>query len=89
MKACLIFFFACSVSQAATYYISTSGNDANNGTATSTPWRSQPYMATFSGTYSHSAGDKFIFKGGDTWTNGYFPMTVTEAERLVESIIME
>ena len=65
----------------ATYYIDYStGLDSNNGTAKATPWKHHPYMATWSGTYSHSAGDVFIFKGGDTWlwTSGdhLFPLTL-------------
>jgi len=51
-----------------TFYISQSaGSDSNNGTAKGTPWKHNPYMSTFTGTYSHTAGDCFIHKGGDTW----------------------
>jgi len=59
---------------AATYYIDcAAGSDANSGTSTSTPWKHVPYMYTsrtgasiFTGSYTHSAGDRFIFKGGVT-----------------------
>lgn len=51
-----------------TFYISQSaGNDSNNGTAKTTPWKHHPYMSTFTGSYAHTASDCFIFKGGDTW----------------------
>jgi hypothetical protein len=62
----------------ATYYIDyAGGNDANNGTAKLTPWKTHPYMAnTAIVGYSHSAGDQFIFKGGVTWLNVCFPMTI-------------
>ena len=61
---------------ASTYYIDyVGGSDANNGTSTSTPWKFCPIIMTnFSGSYTHSAGDRFIFKGGVTW-----PYTVVKA----------
>ena len=53
---------------AGVYYIDyAGGNDANNGTATNVPWQRCPGMVGFSGTYSHSAGDVFILKGGVIW----------------------
>lgn len=33
-------------------------------------------MSGFSGSYSHSAGDRFIFKGGVTWTSSCFQMQI-------------
>jgi len=52
----------------ATYYIDYSiGLDANGGASTSGPWERHPYMQGFSGSYSHFAGNQFIFKGGLTW----------------------
>lgn len=63
---------------AVTYYIDyASGSDANNGTATNTPWKLCPYMAGFGGSYAHSAGDAFLFKGGVTWPNAAFPLNIT------------
>jgi hypothetical protein len=59
-----------------TFYISSSsGSNSNVGTSTGAPWKSAPYMPTGSGcsgsgsgpSYTHQAGDKFVFKGGDTW----------------------
>lgn len=60
-----------------TYYIDyVNGSDSNNGTSKSTPWKRHPYMVGFSGSYNHSAGDKFIFKGGVTWAAACFGMTI-------------
>src|SRR5664280_14886 len=53
---------------ATTYYIDyNAANDSANGTSTATPWKFAPEMPGFTGTYSHSAGDVFVFKGGVTW----------------------
>ncbi len=41
-----------------TYYISSSGNDANNGTSTSSPWKTLQ---------SQTAGNTYLFKRGDTF----------------------
>lgn len=63
--------------RAATYYIDwTGGADANNGTATGTAWKRHPYMQGFTGSYTHAAGDHFIFKGGETWPASCFVMTI-------------
>ena len=68
---------------ATTYYISySSGSNSNNGTSKSTPWKSHPYMQSAAGcagtlpTYSHTAGDNFIFKQGDSWPNACFDMVI-------------
>lgn len=62
----------------ATYYIDYStGSDSNNGTTTSTPWKYCPGMSSFSGSYSHSAGDVFVFKGGVTWPASATPLTIS------------
>jgi hypothetical protein len=61
-----------------TYYIDfAAGIDANNGTSKTTSWKRHPYMAGWTGSYSHSAGDHFIFKGGVTWPNACFRMNIT------------
>lgn len=71
------FLLAFSISvNAATYYISSAGSDANNGTSTATPWAHHPYMRNFTGAYTHAAGDRFIFRGGDSWGNACFTMQV-------------
>jgi hypothetical protein len=52
------------------YYISQTGSDANSqqqALSKATPWKRAPYMASFGGNYSHSDGDCFVFRGGDTW----------------------
>jgi hypothetical protein len=47
-----------------TYYVSSSsGNDANNGTSQSTPWRT---MAEVSNT-TFQPGDTILLKRGDVW----------------------
>lgn len=56
-------------SNATTYYIDfASGLDSNTGRDTAHPWQRQPYMPGFTGSYTHATGDRFIFKGGVTWT---------------------
>ena len=68
-----------------TFYIDYSGgSNANNGTSKSTPWKTHPYMQTSSActgtgstpTYSHQAGDHFIFRGGDVWPAACFEMRI-------------
>lgn len=54
---------------AATYYIdNVSGSDSNPGTSKNSAWKLCPGMVGFSGSYTYSAGDVFVFKGGVTWT---------------------
>src|ERR1039457_6529579 len=58
---------------ATTHYIAANGSDSNNGTSTTTPWLHAPGMPNCTGTcasYTPQAGDKFIFRGGDTWHFG-------------------
>ena len=63
---------------AETYYIDyAGGSDANAGTSTGAAWKRHPYMTNFTGSYAHTAGDTFIFKGGVTWPAVAFPMTIT------------
>ncbi len=49
--------------KAATYYVSSSGNDSNNGTSQSTPWQTLSKVSNF----SFQPGDNILFKSGDTW----------------------
>jgi hypothetical protein len=59
------------------------GSNSNPGTQAS-PWKTHPYMqtgASCTGTggapsYSHQAGDQFIFKGGSTWPAACFTMKI-------------
>jgi hypothetical protein len=61
-----------STSWSATYYIDyNAADDSANGTYKSTPWKRCPGMYGFGGSYSHSPGDIFIFKGGVTWPSIY------------------
>ncbi len=63
-KLYLLLFFILSLSAGATnYYISSSGDDANNGTSASTPWKT---IAKINGR-TFSPGDFILFKRGDTW----------------------
>lgn len=63
----------------ATYYIDyVAGNDSNSGTSTAAPWKHCPGMAPFSGSYTHSDGDQFIFKGGVTWPNAALPLLIAD-----------
>lgn len=67
-----------------TFYIDyTSGSNSNPGTQAA-PWKTHPYMqasaaCTSTGSapsYSHQAGDQFIFKGGVSWPAACFNMSV-------------
>jgi|GEM_PF-6944624 len=50
------------------YYVdATSGNDGNNGTSTSTPWKT---IAKVNAT-SFSAGDTVLFKRGEVWRESF------------------
>lgn len=74
------FLFLASSAMSAIYYIDyASGNDGNNGISKSSPWKRCPGMNGFAGSYAHSAGDKFIFKGGVTWPTTCFDMTISNS----------
>jgi len=65
---------------AATYYIDyVSGLDTNAGTTKTTPWQRVPGMNGFAGTYTHQAGDIFIFKGGVRWPVAAYPWKVANS----------
>jgi len=49
---------------AATYYVSPTGSDTNNGTSTSTPWQT---IAKVNSAH-FVAGDSILFQGGQTFT---------------------
>jgi hypothetical protein len=73
----LILCFVSLNGWAATYYIDyNAADDSANGTTTSTPWKRCPGMTGFAGSYDHSAGDKFVFKGGVTWPVAVLPLTI-------------
>lgn len=74
---CLMFLLVGSSAFAGTYYIDcAAGSDLNNGASQTKAWLHHPYMVGFKGSYSHSPGDQFYFKGGITCPASYFPLTV-------------
>ena len=53
---------------ATTYYFSASGDDANNGTSASAPWKT---LAKFNSVFSSlSPGDNILFNRGDVFYGG-------------------
>src|SRR4030043_620824 len=71
-----IFCFAKN-SQAATYYIDyNAADDSANGMTKSSPSKRCPCMYGCAGSYSHSPGDIFVFKGGVTWPAAVLPLTI-------------
>lgn len=65
--------FACvsTLASAATYYVDSSatGSDSNNGTSTTTPWKS----LTKVNATTFAAGDVVRFKSGGVWTGQLWP----------------
>lgn len=62
---------------ATTYYIAANGSDSNSGTSQSAAWAHAPGMKNATGnagTYNPTGGDRFIFRGGDTWGAANFPL---------------
>ncbi len=59
-----------SFSTRSTYYVdAVSGNDANNGTSSSTPWKT----LTKVNSTTFAAEDSILFKCGQTWTGQLYP----------------
>ena len=55
-----------------TFYIDfSSGSDSNPATKAS-PWKHHPLMSGWTGSYSHAAGDCFVFRGNVTWDGSAF-----------------
>ena len=53
-----------------TYYVSPHGNDSNNGTSSSTPWRTISHVDS----ETFAAGESILFQGGATFSGElYFP----------------
>jgi parallel beta-helix repeat protein len=67
MRACfvvLLLLISSFISiHAATYYVSTSGNDANAGTNQNQPWKTLEKVNSF----NFSPGDQILFRRGDEW----------------------
>ena len=61
--ALLLGFVLVGKSSAINYYVSSSGNDANSGTATTAPWKTISKVNS----RSFSAGDQIFFAGGQTF----------------------
>lgn len=73
----LIWALPAPITSAVTYYIAwDGGNDAYNGLSKATPWKRAPGMPGFSATYSHQAGDQFVFKGGVIWPSSALPLAI-------------
>ena len=49
-----------------TYYVSSTGNDANSGTSPATPWQTTAKVNS----WSYAPGDSILFQGGQTFTGG-------------------
>lgn len=77
LTAILLFF--CFNANATIYYVSNSGNDTNNGTSTSTTWRTiaKVNSSTF------SPGDYILFKSGDTWNERLNPPSSGSASNFI------
>jgi hypothetical protein len=59
----VVFIVLSNLVSATVYYVSTTGNDANSGTSTSTPWRTLTKVNNF----TPKPGDQILFKRGDSW----------------------
>jgi uncharacterized repeat protein (TIGR02059 family) len=59
----ILFLAISSVVSATTYYVSSSGKNANNGLTTSTPWQTVQYAEA----HATNAGDIIALKKGDIW----------------------
>jgi len=59
----IIFLVLNTIVSATDYYISSSGDDTNNGLSSSTPWKT----ITKVNSVTFSAGDNILFNRGDTW----------------------
>ncbi|MGZ5506633.1 MAG: right-handed parallel beta-helix repeat-containing protein [Limisphaerales bacterium] len=60
----IVSLFVCSIAQATTYYVASTGNDKNAGTSSSAPWKT---LTKVNGT-SFAAGDVILFAGGQSFS---------------------
>ncbi len=68
--AVLVSFYLHSVGWAATYYVdATNGNDSNNGTSESTPWKTISKVSAS----RFNPGDQILFKRGQIWRGQLIP----------------
>ncbi len=56
----------------ATYYVSATGNDANDGLAPNRAWRTPAKVGTFGWAPGFQPGDSVLFEGGKTFTGGFY-----------------
>ncbi len=72
VRRILVFVFLVwsGVASAATYYVSSgTGSDTNNGTSTSTPWKTIAHVNA----QTFLPGDSILFKRGDVWNESLAP----------------
>src|SRR5659263_124893 len=70
----ILFFIFSTIASATDYYISSSGNDTNNGLSSSTPWKT---IGKVNSAFSiMKPGDRILFNRGDTF---YGTITVTKS----------
>jgi uncharacterized repeat protein (TIGR02059 family) len=70
----IIFIFSNAIATATDYYISSSGNDSNNGLSSTTPWKT---IAKVNSSFSIvKSGDKILFKRGEIF---YGTLKVTKS----------
>ena len=70
LLAIILGLFISANASAATYYVAANGSDSNSGTSNTAPWLHAPGMPSCTGTCASTnpqPGDRFIFRGGDTW----------------------
>ena len=60
----LVLTICCFSADATNYYVANSGNDSNNGTDPSTPWKTIDKVNSFTG---FMPGDQILFRRGDTF----------------------
>ncbi|MFT3911845.1 MAG: T9SS type A sorting domain-containing protein [Ferruginibacter sp.] len=58
----------CGLANATTYYVAASGSDSNNGTSSSTPWKSLSKVQSVCNNGTVKAGDYILFNKGDVFT---------------------
>lgn len=64
----IIFLFITTLVGATEYYVKTGGNDNANGLTDGTAWANHPWMSSWTGSVTLTAGDIVYLKRGDTWT---------------------
>jgi len=71
MKRLILFFLLYSISVSATnYYVKASGSDSNTGLSDAQAWQTLTKVNAFT---AFIAGDKILFKRGDSWTGTIIP----------------